>query len=149
MSLSNDVTVVMRSVGERTEALSLHRLRQELPEQNIHVLKNIPLLESTKKMCHLAVEQDRKYTVMFDADYIPRIGWAEDLYRLAEHYPTHRLGYVKGTIIDKFVMEKRGDQGGPMLYPTSILKEWLKVLNDSSNRLTPEATCQGHFARNG
>lgn len=144
-----NITVIVRSIGERTESLCLHRLAQEIPLENICILRDIPLLESTVLMCHKAIEMDNKYTVMFDADYIPRIGWAEDLLTEAEKHPYNQLGYVKGTIIDKFVMEKRGDQGGPMMYPTWILGLWLDVLNGLDNRLTPEASCQGYFANKG
>lgn len=146
--IEKDITIVFRSVGERTEKLCLHHLMQEVPETNIEIIRNQPLKLSTALVCHAAVEADRKYTIMIGADYIPRIGFIQDLYEMAESM-TGRWLFVKGTIIDKFLLEFRGDQGGPMLYPTSILKEWLKILPGIPNETTTEASCQRYFKNKG
>ena len=148
MNIKNDITVIMRSVGERTENLCRHIIASEIGDNNIHLIRNLPLHESTEAVCTHAVSASRKYTIMIGADYIPRRGWIQDMYDMAEVMTGDWL-FVKGTIIDKFLMELRGDIGGPMLYPTHILEQWLDLLPTIENRMTTEASCQRHFKQQG
>lgn len=148
MKIKDDITIVLRSVGERTEHLCAHRLSQEVDPSQIVIIRNMPLHQSTQAVCRAAVEAGRKYTLMIGADYIPRIGFISDLCRIADQMSGDWL-FVKGTIIDKFLLELRGDQGGPMLYPTAILEQWLKILPSIQNKVTTEATCQKHFKNLG
>ena len=149
--MKNDITVVMRSVGERTERVCRTRLAQQVPDKNILMVRNLPLYESTQEVCRQAVDAGRKYTVMIGADYIPRLNMLHTLYAMAEAMSEkhNKWLFVKGTIIDKFLFEYRGDQGGPMLYPTSVLEGWLEILPAIPNRTTTEASCQRHYKELG
>lgn len=146
--MRKDVTIAFRTVGERTEQLCINRLAQEVPEKNIQITRNLPLHESTRVVCEKAVGAGKKYTIMIGADYIPRVGMIQDLCEMADQMTGDWL-FVKGTIIDKFLMELRGDMGGPMLYPTKLLEGWLQILPNIENKTTTEASCQSYYKQKG
>lgn len=146
--IKNNVTAIIRTVGERTEQICLHHIAEELPERNIHVIRDLPLKQSTIRLAQIAVEENRPWTLMLGADYIPRIGFIADLFEVSKT-ASDNIQFIKGTIIDKFLFELRGDVGGPLLQRTNLLKEWLEILPSIQNKSTTEASCQGHFYRKG
>ncbi len=148
MSLEKDVTVIFLSVGERTEGLCYHRMCQEIPEENIEWVKGYSLYDSKRISSIKAADAGRKYVLVMDADMIPRIGMIQDMYDMAKSM-SGKWVFVKGTVIDKFVMEMRGDQGGPMLYPLEVIADWVNILPDITNRLNTAAKLQGHYKNKG
>lgn len=146
--MRKDITVILRSVGERTEQVCLSHIKQEIPEGNISLIKNKSLSESTIELCKTAIKSGRPWTLLIGGDYIPRPGFLGKLH-LGAKLATQNTQLVKGTIIDKFAMELRGERGGPHLYRTDLLKTWLQILPDVDNGITTEAQCQKYFYKKG
>ena len=147
-NLASDITIILRSVGERTEKVCYDILSQEVPESNIVVIRNLPLKESTVELCKEALIHGRKYVITIGADYIPERGMVRAMWNLAESMAGNWM-FVKGVIDDKFMMELRGDSGGPMLYPLEILRGWSEILPTIDNEVTTEASCQKHYREKG
>lgn len=126
---------IIRTVGERTTDLVEYACRKELPD--VHMIENMSLSDGTRKLCEIALDSGAKWVLIMDSDYIPRKGFIKSLYDVSKTVTDNKM-FVKGIINDKFLMELRGDGGGPMLQRVDLLKVWLDNFH-RDNKLTTES----------
>lgn len=66
-----DLTVVIRSVGERTEQACLEIVHSQVAADNqIHCVKNKPFSDAHVESLHLAVQSQAKWALFLDADVL-------------------------------------------------------------------------------
>ncbi|AIU69547.1 hypothetical protein TEU_03870 [Thermococcus eurythermalis] len=138
MSLDlDDILVVIRSTGERTEKLCEYAVLQNgIDKENIIYVKNIsPFSKALEEGYKLALEYGKKYTFFIDADMIILPNTLGVMVEAMERLPNKiffmnplAYDYLSGLII----------RNGPRLYRTSHLQVAIKLIQDESVSLRPE-----------
>ena len=121
----NDVTVVIRSVGERTEASCRHLLAQQIPEENIITVSTSPLPAAVAASYRAGIERGLPWTVCIDADVLVRPHVVSELLKVAYELPAE-VFEVQGILLDKFFGVRR--PAGNHLYRTSLLSRALDLI---------------------
>ncbi len=68
----DELTVVIRSAGERTERLCAGVLRQRLPDSGqLHVLHEVPFSAAVRRTFEIGIQSNRPWLIAIDADIIP------------------------------------------------------------------------------
>jgi hypothetical protein len=131
----NKVTVVIRSVGERTEAVCRHLIAQQVPEENVAVVSNAPFSETLKDSFRVGIERGLPWTLCVDADVLPRPHSIAELMKVAQDLPGE-VCEVQGQVLDKFFGGPR--DGGYHLYRTSLLPVALHQVPSEGVDIRPE-----------
>lgn len=135
-----DITIIIRTVGERTETILLEMLQEWYGKENIYMLKNItPFSETLKQMILLAGEKKKKWTLVIDADVLFSKRKLDEFIKLAneigEKYileKTDTLFCILPDVYDKFLQCSRS--AGVHMYYTSNLQKGLKYVNNQTLR---------------
>ncbi len=132
-----DILVVIRSTGERTEKLCEYAvLKNGIDKENIVYVKNIsPFSKALEEGYKLALEYGKKYTFFIDADMIVLPNTLNVMVEAMGRLPNKiffmnplAYDYLSGLII----------RNGPRLYRTSYLKVAIKLVQDESVSPRPE-----------
>lgn len=133
-----NITAVIRSSGERTTELCRYIICKQLPEKNVFVVSESPSTEGTRAVYEQGLKEGRKYTLFVDADQLLLPNAIEFLFNLAESQKYPAFG-VKGTVIDKLFMEKRGLGCGPILYYTDAFLDAINYIPDPNQVIRPDS----------
>lgn len=146
-SLEEGVTVIIRSVGERTEALCEALILNEVPKANVHLIRERPFGAAVRKTLELAIEKGRRWTLAVDADVLLRrhairdgLAWAETEKR--------EFFFANFLVADKLLGEIRC--GGAHLYRGHLLHEALRYADSSiDGHERPESLVRARMALAG
>lgn len=132
---NNTVTVLVRTVGERTENVCYERLAHQVPPAQIRVIRERPFTEALRKTFEIGLRENRKWTCVVDADILvtPRI--IEKLVAYAETLD-ERVFSVIGQIIDKFLGGPK--EGGIHLYRTKWFPYAIEQVPTPYEAIRPE-----------
>lgn len=129
-------TVIIRSVGERTEALCRQLiLAQGVPEEAVVVIREAPFSAALRKSYEIGIERDRPWTFCVDADLLLRPGAVARMLEIAISQPS-AVCEVQGYILDKFFGGPR--LGGVHLYRTEHLSQALRCIPREGVNIRPE-----------
>lgn len=132
-----DVTVVIRSVKERTEKLCRKLLLdQGIREEDLNIVREVPFSASLKKSYTIGIEKGKKWTLCVDADILARTGSVQKLVKHAESQKKN-VCEVQGYVFDKFFGGVR--RGGFHLYRTSLLPKVLECIPPEGVDIRPES----------
>jgi hypothetical protein len=135
MSLE-ETTIIIRSVGERTESLCKKLiLQQGVPENAIHIINEIPFSKAMKVGFEKGISEKRPWTVCVDADVLLRPGSILKMILHAENQPKN-VCEIQGFVLDKFFGGAR--KGGIHLYRTSLLDKVIKEIPAEGVDIRPE-----------
>ena len=139
-NLNNNVTGIIRSVGERTERVCFELLKKQIPESNIQFVREKPFNEAVRKTFEVGIQENRKWTYAIDADLLIKPGVIKELFYFAET-TDEQVFKITGKIIDKFIESPR--EGGIHLYRTAHMEHALNKIPDPYESTRPES-----FVRN-
>ncbi len=122
-SYQTDVTVIIRSVGERTTQLCRKLVEEQVPNQNTFVINEIPFSETVRRTFCIGLEKDLPWTLAVDADILLTKNSIKTLISLAETEDKMVFKF-NGRLLDKFFNFPR--HGGPHLYRTELFEIALK-----------------------
>jgi len=71
-NLDEILTVVIRSIGERTENKCYQLIEKQISKRNIFIVRKRPFTESIKESFKIAIEEKRKWLLCIDADVLVR-----------------------------------------------------------------------------
>ncbi|MFQ5575287.1 MAG: hypothetical protein ACE5E0_06670, partial [Terriglobia bacterium] len=123
--LMTDVTVVIRSVGERTEAECRNLIAQQVPQENIVIVSNAPFSATLADSYRAGIERGLAWTLCVDADVLLRRHAVSEMLNVACDLPAEACE-VQGLMLDKFMGGPR--TGGTKLYRTSLLSRALELI---------------------
>ncbi len=129
-----DFTVVIRSIGERTEQTCLALLQQQIPKNNIYLVNKTPFYKALKASYETGIKAGRPWTMVIDSDVLIRPGLISDLQECA-NYALKSVFVIQTEMLDKFFGGVR--VGGVKLYRTELLSDALKLIPETEVR--PEA----------
>jgi hypothetical protein len=124
-TLISKATIVIRSVGERTETLCKKLiLEQGISSSAIHIVKEVPFSKAMKTSFEIGIAAKRPWTFCVDADLLLRPLSIFKMIQHAENQPEN-VCEIQGFVLDKFFGGIR--KGGVHVYRTSLLD---KVINE-------------------
>lgn len=146
MSLDS-VTIIIRSVGERTESLCKKLiLDQGVSEEAIFVIKEAPFSKALKVGLEVGLSEARPWTCCVDADLLLRRGSIHKMLERAESQPSN-VCEIQGFILDKFFGGAR--TGGIHLYRTSLLVKVINSIPPEGSDIRPETYALNAMQRAG
>jgi hypothetical protein len=132
----DNVTIVVRSSGERTEELCKEFiLAQDVDLSNVFVVKEIPFSASMRKSFTIGIENSLFWTFCIDADVLLRPGAVAGMLRLAQEKEDH-FCEIQGLVLDKFFGGPR--DAGNHLYRTSLLDNLITKIPAEGEDIRPE-----------
>ncbi|MEQ8360320.1 MAG: hypothetical protein RH860_12590 [Cytophagales bacterium] len=133
--MNNSVFVVIRSVGELTTDVCLEKIRTQIEDNSIAVIKEKPFSNAVKKTFELGIKSGKKWTLAVDADILLTESSISDLINQAEQLPDEFF-MIQGRVLDKLFGFARN--GGPHLFRTGLCDKALMMIPDSKNEIRPE-----------
>ncbi len=130
-----DVTVVIRSVGERTEAACRELLAQQVPKDNIVSVSNAPFSATLADSYRAGIDRGLAWTLCVDADVLVLANSIAGLLDIALKLPAEACE-VQGLVLDKFFGVRR--PAGNHLYRTSMLSKALGLIPREGEDIRPE-----------
>ena len=132
----DNVTVVIRSSGERTEQACYDSISQQVSEDNIFIVNKKPFSEAVRANFRIGIEHNKPWTLAVDADLVLTRGaiaqMIDKLKALGDDYYVYQ-----GWVYDKFFKDFR--TGGPHLYRTSLLHKGITFIPEEGKSLRPES----------
>ena len=148
--LKNNITVIARSIGERTQEQSIDELKRIFGSKNVFLIKNVyPLASASKKTFELAFKNKKKWILVVDCDTF----FFEDKIFLFIKKADKLIKKDKnafcfqGLVFDKFSNSKR--MSGFYLYYFKNLKYKNEYYNFCKNKIRPEACIRDHIEKEG
>jgi hypothetical protein len=146
MSL-NSTTIIIRSVGERTEGLCKKLiLEQGVHENAINIINEAPFSKAMKVGFEIGIAEKRAWTFCVDADLLLRQGSILKMVQHAEKLPQN-VCEIQGFVLDKFFGGPR--KGGIHLYRTSLLEKVIKEIPFEGIDIRPETYTLNAMQKNG
>ncbi len=133
--LADILTVVIRSVGERTTAACRALLRQAVPDENIVEVSVAPFTEAIRRSFEIGIAQNRVWTLVVDADVLVRADFPREITEFAEAQGDD-VFVVQGLVLDKIFGLLR--PAGNHLYRTAMLTDALACI-PAEGGLRPES----------
>jgi hypothetical protein len=133
-TLQKDVTIVIRSVGERTTNLCKRLVQEQVPSENIFVIEEIPFSKAVRRTFEIGLSNNLSWTVAVDADILLADQALSQALSLATQADENIFRF-NGRVVDNFF-------GGmrficPHIYRTSLLELALANIPDESS-IRPE-----------
>lgn len=148
--LKNNIAVIVRSIGERTEKKSLERLKNIFGSENVYLIKDVyPLVDASKETFELGLKTKKKWILVADSDiflFEDKI-WifikkAEKLIKKDKN-----AFCFQGEVFDKFSQNPR--MSGFYLYYSKNLKYKDEYYSLCKNKIRPEACIRDNIEKAG
>lgn len=132
----NELSVIIRSVGERTETLCIESvLCQGVSKDDLHIVKIAPFSRALEDSFRLASRLNKEWTLCLDADVILRPNSIHQLLEFSEKQNAN-VFEIQGMVWDKFFGGPR--PAGNHLYRTKYLNKALNFISHDPTILRPE-----------
>jgi len=133
--LQTDVTVVIRESNERTRDVCYKLIAQQVPEQHIVMIREVPFSRAVQRTFEIGLEQGQSWTLAVDADMLLLPDAVKTLVQLMEKQASD-VFVLRGTLLDKLLVQVR--IGGPHLFRTSLCEQALGFCQNFDNQIRPE-----------
>jgi hypothetical protein len=135
-SINNQLTIIIRSVQERTEQLCHDLiLAQGVDPDIIVIVREAPFSVALRKSFQIGLERGLPWTLCVDADLLLRSGSIQRMLELAKQQPEN-VCEIQGYILDKFFGGPR--PGGVHLYRSSLLSKAVSFMPNDGLDIRPE-----------
>ena len=104
--LIDDLTIIIRSSGERTVDNCKFLIEQQVPGNNVIIIEETPFSAALKKCFEVGIERGLKWTLCIDADVLVQDGIIAKLLKYAKT-AGENIFEIQGLVIDKFFPIKR------------------------------------------
>jgi hypothetical protein len=137
--MRDDVLVVIRSVGEKTEKICYDIACDQVGEENVIIIQEKPFWRAVKKTFELGVASNKKWTLALDADVLLKENAVNEMILNAKKYGT-KLFIYQGYIFDYILGIYR--EGGPHLYQNNHLEKAQNIIDADPFIIRPETYVQ-------
>jgi hypothetical protein len=144
--MPGNVVVIIRSAYERTEALCVHLVEQQVPADQVVLIHERPFTAALRRSYEIGIEHGLDWTLCVDADVLIRKGAIRELLEAVQGLPSELLG-GSGYIFDK--LREGRHPGGLHLYRTSLLPAAFALISDPSVNLRPETYVKEALKKQG
>jgi hypothetical protein len=136
MISKDQLVVVIRSVGERTEQLCKSLMTKAIDENQIHVIREVPFEESLRESFRIGQKSGSKWLLVVDADLLILPHSVGEILQEAEEQPSS-VFHIQGFIYDKLFVEYR--KAGPRIFRTRDLGRAIELIPDDGTEHRPES----------
>lgn len=133
----DDVTVIIRTVGERTEGVCRDLLSEQVPATHVVSVSNTPFSATLADGYRIGIERGLPWTLCIDADVLVVQDAVRKLRDAAELLPPDAFE-VQGLVFDQFLGILR--PAGNHLYRTALFDKALPMIPADGQHARPE-TC--------
>lgn len=136
--MRSDITVIVRTVGERTEDKCVEYLRRQFGNENVSIVKNItPFTEAIQKSFEIGMKKNKKWTFIIDADVFLMDSKIDIFLYTANEIEKNndRVFSIQPFVYDNFMLKSR--LAGVHLYNTKYIEQACKYIGN--NMLRPES----------
>ena len=138
MSNLNAVTMIIRTVGERTEEACRASIRaQGVDDAQIVTVREAPFSKAMRVGFEAGIAAGRDWTFCIDADVIMRPGSIAAMMQQAVLQPAN-IFELQGLVLDKLFVTLR--EAGNHLFRTSLLPQMIELIPEEGVSLRPETT---------
>lgn len=141
-----EITVIIRSAGERTLDACYKLLNSIFSKQQIHIIEEVPFSKAVLRSLEIGIEEKRPWLFCVDADVLVQDKGVLKLLEYASNAP-QEVFEVQGLILDKFFPVRR--PAGNHLYRTKYAEKALKMTPKEGTTLRPEASLLKNMALAG
>ena len=144
-----DVTVIIRSVGERTTDLCRQIIEAQVDKGQVFVIQERPHANAVRKTLELGLKYNRKWTLAVDADVLFFDNAITELITSAEQIGARRLKKLlvfQGNVYCKLFGKPRP---GFHLYNTAMLPKALEEQPKAADNVRPESTIWNDLSKKG
>ena len=135
-----NTTVIVRSVGESTEKITIGLLINVFGKENVFLIKDFtPFSEAVKETFRMGLQQSKKWTLAVDADVLIFKDKMLDFINAANEHieqKDKKAFCLEGLLLDKLSNIYR--EVGLHLYQTKFLKKALKFVDAGMYHIRPE-----------
>ena len=134
-----DITVVIRSAGERTLDLCHSIVSEQVYEKNIFILELKPFSKAVFRTFEIGIEHNNKWTLAIDADVlISKTAIQRMIDDVTEVNFQNKIFVYQGNILCNVFQKPR--PGGCHMYQTMYLKRALSFCKQTEKNLKPESS---------
>lgn len=146
-SVPGNVTVVIRSAGERTEAACRAAiLQQGVEPSQVVVVREAPFSQAMRVGYQAGVDAGRPWTFCIDADVILRPGAIAAMLSHAQRQRSD-VFEIQGFVLDKLFISLR--EAGNHLFRTGLLPELIASIPEEGRDLRPESYAMQQMVKKG
>jgi len=131
----SNVAVIIRSVGERTEALCCHLVERQVPSEHIVTIHERPFSKAVQRSFEIGLDFGLDWTLCVDADVLMHRNGVRLLVDEAGRLPENTFS-LTGRVVDKLLGIIR--DGGGHLYRTQYCRNALGFVDESDSQIRPE-----------
>lgn len=146
MLTRDDITIVIRSSGERTVPLIWNLLIKQVSKNQIHEINEVPNGRALRVAFHVAIEKNRKWLLLIDGDILPKSNLIDRMLQIAEQI-NKRVYCIQCNNLDKMMRYPR--PSGIHMYRTSLLEKALNMIPAENQTMRPESTTMLCMKKNG
>lgn len=131
----DNLTIIVRSVGERTTDKCIEYLKRQFETDRIFVIKNVtPFSETIRRTFKIAIKENKYWTLVIDADIFLFEDRIDDFFKNAEHIVKENPNTlaIMPEVYDRFFEMSRG--AGVHLYVSKNMKGLFHHINPESMR---------------
>ncbi|ASK89180.1 hypothetical protein [Sphingorhabdus sp. SMR4y] len=146
MNVLDAVTMIIRTVGERTEEACRASIRaQGVDDAQIVTVREAPFSKAMRVSFEAGIAAGREWTFCIDADVVMRPGSIKAMLQQALQQPPE-VFELQGVVLDKLFVTLR--EAGNHLFRTSLLPQMIELIPEEGLSLRPETTAmEGMKAR--
>lgn len=141
-----EITVIIRSAGERTVQACKVLLEEVFPADQIHIIEEAPFSKALRRSLEIGLEEKRPWIACVDADVLINKEGVYDLIKMASNAPVE-VFEVQGLILDKFFPVFR--PAGIHLYKTKYAEKALTLKPEEGSTTRPESELLNSMAAIG
>lgn len=147
--ITEEVLVIVRSSGERTETVCMRRLQEIFGKQAVVLIKGIvPFSEAVRESFKAALKANKKWALVVDADVLVSDNIVSFLESCDVYFRKHKRAFAFGGLLyDKFLLQNR--VVGAHLYCTKYISKAMKFIDESSRQLRPETYVKKQMQKRG
>lgn len=142
-----NITVIIRSVKERTEQLCKKLiLEQGIKQEDLFIVREVPFSKAMRESFELGIKQGKKWTFCVDADVLLRRNSIHKMIQFAENQKKN-VCEIQGLVLDKFFSGPR--EAGNHLYRTSLLEKVIERIPEEGKNIRPETYTLNRMMEDG
>jgi hypothetical protein len=141
-----DLTVIIRSSGERTVPVLRNLLGKQLAEEQLFEVNEVPNSRALKKAFKIASRQNRPWLLLIDGDILPFRQIIDRTLQIADGLD-ERVYCIQCNNVDKMMRLYR--PSGIHMYRTALIDKALKLIPEENTMMRPESTTMGSMEEQG
>jgi hypothetical protein len=141
-----DLTVVIRSSGERTVEACRQLVLNQVPAESIQTIEVYPFEKAVQKSFEIGLASNKEWLVTVDADVLATENALANLVEKSSDIPKNVV-QIEGYLYDWILRKYR--KGGVKLYRTSLLEEAIQLIPEEGETIRPESHTLERMAKKG